>query len=152
MQKQAVRFWIRGGRKNKANALRKAGYSEAIVHQPHKVFDSPAVRRELDLLGHGYEGLSNGLKPKEVAPVVIKKEPENTIDFEMLTKPEVIEALRERLENTPPRNPAVSVQPNEHKEGYSVPENSHNHNIFGEELSNASYKEKKMKMSDFSSI
>jgi len=44
LQKQAIELWISGGRKSKANAMRKAGYSEAMCRQPHKVFNSPTVR------------------------------------------------------------------------------------------------------------
>lgn len=151
-QKQAVRFWIKGGRKSMADALRKANYSNAVIRQPRKVFNSPAVVRELDLLGHGFDGLSNGLKPKEVIPVVEKeRKTEPTFDISSFTK-EQIQDIKEKLENTPPRNPVALMQKNEQKDRYYVPKNSPNHNIFGEELSNTHKQEEDMKMSDLSSI
>lgn len=46
-QMRAIECWIRGGRKSKARAIREAGYGKSISRQPHKIFDSPAVQREL---------------------------------------------------------------------------------------------------------
>jgi hypothetical protein len=42
--KVAVAYLLENGGKNKGEALRYAGYSEAIVKNPHVVFNSPAVQ------------------------------------------------------------------------------------------------------------
>ena len=55
-QTQAINIWISGGRKSKAEALRKAGYSEAVARHPERVFGSPSVQRELELRGLGRDG------------------------------------------------------------------------------------------------
>lgn len=44
MQTRAVEFWVRDGRRNKAKALRMAGYSPAVIRHPDKVFESPIVQ------------------------------------------------------------------------------------------------------------
>jgi len=49
----ALEYWKKDKLRNKARALRKAGYSEAIARQPHKFFNSPAIKEELYLLGLG---------------------------------------------------------------------------------------------------
>ena len=64
-QARAVEFWIRDKRKSKAMALRDAGYSKAIVRQPHKVFGSPAVRTALAKRGHGSLGIEDNQYPNE---------------------------------------------------------------------------------------
>lgn len=72
-QKQAVEIWIAGGRRSKARALREAGFSEAVARVPSKVFDSPAVQRELELRGLSRDGLSNCEQPRaEMTEVVYK--------------------------------------------------------------------------------
>ena len=48
-------YWRKDNCRSKASALRKAGYSEAVARQPHKVFGSPSLRDELFLLGVGDE-------------------------------------------------------------------------------------------------
>ncbi|MEK7569019.1 MAG: hypothetical protein AAB497_02815 [Patescibacteria group bacterium] len=64
-QRRVVDLWIAGGRKNKARAIRAASYSEAVARQPHKVFDSPVVQRELELRGLGKKGIENSYAPKK---------------------------------------------------------------------------------------
>src|SRR4051794_23397908 len=49
-QMAAIQHWVANGG-NKSDAVRAAGYSEAIAHQPGKVFNSPAVQRLLDAAG-----------------------------------------------------------------------------------------------------
>lgn len=65
-QNQAIETWLAGGRKSKADALRKAGYSEAIARVPSKFFDSPAVQQELELRGYRKDGMSSNLPPQGV--------------------------------------------------------------------------------------
>jgi len=149
-QSQAIRFWISGSRKSKADALRKSGYSDAIIRQPHKVFGSIAVRRELERLGHGSFGILNGQKPKELVQPV-KIETKSTFDISSLTT-EQIQNIREQFENIKPRNPTTSIGRDTYKENSCIPVNDLNRNVFGENLSGIDYQEKKMKMSDFSSM
>lgn len=93
-QAQAIEFWFKGQRKSKAEALRLAGYSEAVVNQPHKVFGSHKVQRVLELRGHGKEGILNNQKPKvEIKQEVIQSP---KIDFSALTKEDLI-TLKEKL-------------------------------------------------------
>ena len=51
----ALLYWRKDNCRSKASALRKAGYSEAVARQPHKVFGSPSLRDELFLSGVGDE-------------------------------------------------------------------------------------------------
>src|SRR3989344_4900443 len=51
MQLAALDYWIADKCRSKARAIRKAGYSEAIARQPHKVFESPAVKMEMFFRG-----------------------------------------------------------------------------------------------------
>ena len=74
MQKRAVDLWLKGGRKNKAKALREAGYSRSVYRQPNKVFKSPVVQDYLDKGGFGRDGLQDNCKP-ESKPVAIVREP-----------------------------------------------------------------------------
>jgi len=101
-QKRAVECWIRNRRHSKAQALREAGYSKAIIHQPHKVFDSKAVQLEFVLRGLGIDGKSQnmptcpeeyGLKEPEVIPV----------DFSLMTT-EQLRELKQKLAETPDVN------------------------------------------------
>ncbi len=48
---KAIQLWIKGGYKSKADALRKAGYSEAVARHPEKVFGSRAVREAMEGAG-----------------------------------------------------------------------------------------------------
>lgn len=47
-QVRAIENMVENGRKTKAEALREAGYSEAIVRHPDRVFGSPTVRYFLE--------------------------------------------------------------------------------------------------------
>lgn len=73
-QRRAKDIWLAGGRKSKAKAIREAGYSEAVARQPHKVFGSPAVKRELELRGYGERGIesSYALKKEVVTHKVVE--------------------------------------------------------------------------------
>jgi hypothetical protein len=141
-QSQAIRFWIAGQRKSKADALRKAGYSNAVVRQPGKVFNSYVVKKELERLGHGSEGIHNGLEPKAV---VLPTKPTTVIE---LTE-ENIEKLKDLLQNTPRRNQVPSVNKESYEPTY-ITNNAPNCNVFGDEL--YSMPQKECSMSEFSSI
>jgi len=91
-QKRAVECWLKNGRKSKAAALREAGYSRAVIRQPHKVFSSPIVQEELDRRGFGRRGCDNNLKPLP-KPVPVFRE---TVDFSTLSK-EQLQDLKEKL-------------------------------------------------------
>lgn len=98
-QMRAIECWFRNGRKSKALALREAGYGESIVHQPHKVFNSPAVQRELELRGHGIYGITNNQKPREVEEE--KPVPATPVyDFSNVSR-EWLQDLKERLAEVP---------------------------------------------------
>lgn len=50
-QVRAVENLVENGGKNKGLAIREAGYSEAMVKNPDRVFGSPTVRKVLEKLG-----------------------------------------------------------------------------------------------------
>jgi hypothetical protein len=93
---RAIECWLKGGRKSKGQAIRDAGYPESIAQQPHKVFGSPAVQRELDKRGYGPDGLGNNLEPLKSIDIV-PPEPVPSYSFNKLRAVD-IELLRERLE------------------------------------------------------
>lgn len=102
-QTRAIEFWLNGGRKSKAEAIRKASYSEAIARQPHKVFKSPAVEAYLEKRGFGSRGTRSSISPREilpVAPVVAVVSREATFDISKIP-PEQIQRLKEMLDQTP---------------------------------------------------
>lgn len=100
-QLRAVDLWLKYGRRSKARALREAGYSKAIIRQPHKVFNSPAVREELDKRGFGFTGIHDNLEPQG-KPIPIYRP---TIDFSSVSL-EQWQVLKEKLRvigyETPP--------------------------------------------------
>lgn len=101
-QTRAIEFWLNGGRKSKAQALRKASYSEAIARQPHKVFGSPAVEAHLEKRGFGGRGTRSSISPREmptVAPVVVVPR-EATLDISQIPLDQ-IQRLKEMLDQTP---------------------------------------------------
>lgn len=98
-QMRAIQFWLNGGRKNKAEALRRASYGKSLVRQPHKVFNSPAVQRELAMRGFGPFGILNNQKPPEPLKIV-SRPPEQKIDFSNLPK-ELLQDLKEKLAQVP---------------------------------------------------
>jgi len=91
-QKRAVECWLKNGRRSKAAALREAGYSRAVIRQPHKVFSSPVVQEELDRRGFGRTGCENNLNP-QAKPIPVFRE---TVDFSFLS-PESLSRLKEQL-------------------------------------------------------
>lgn len=95
-QLRAIDAWLRDGRKNKARALIEAGYSYAMSRQPHKVFDSPVVQRELEMRGFGVRGVENNKKPEETIRVSVK----TTADFHRFNEDQ-IRQLKEALEDLP---------------------------------------------------
>ncbi len=128
-QRRAIELWIEGGRKSKADALRKAGYSNAVVRQPHKVFNSPLVRQELEILGYGESGMENRKPPKAVILNPERPEQELILDISSITD-EQIESLAEQLANTPPRNP---IEPKIESNTSIIPTDP-NCNVFGEQV------------------
>ena len=106
-QLRAVDFWFRNGRKSKARALREAGYKNSITRQPHKVFDSPAVRRELEKRGHGTSGMLDN-QPQTIE--VMEKTPTTpAFDISKITEDQ-LQQLREQLATIPdpPQKPSYS--------------------------------------------
>lgn len=91
-QKRAVECWLKNGRRSKAAALREAGYSRAVIRQPHKVFSSPVVQEELDRRGFGRTGCENNLNP-QAKPIPVFRE---SVDFSFLS-PESLSRLKEQL-------------------------------------------------------
>lgn len=88
----AIELLLANKSKSKAWALRKAGYSEAVARQPHKVFGMLEVEREIKK--NGYRGETyhqkNSPAPQKV-PV---------IDFSKLTR-EKLQDLKEQLAELP---------------------------------------------------
>lgn len=100
-QFRALDSWFRNRRKSKAEALREAGYGKSIVRQPHKVFNSPAIQRELELRGHGIHGILDNQEPRaEILEPEPPQRPKLMLDFSKLT-PEVVQDLREKLARIP---------------------------------------------------
>lgn len=93
-QLRAIDLWLKYGRRSKARALREAGYSEAIIKQPHKVFSSPAVREELDKRGFGFTGLYDNL-PTQDKPILVYREPAKLPEIPK----ELLVRLKEQLAN-----------------------------------------------------
>lgn len=96
-QLRAIDIWLNTGRKNKARALREASYGKSIIRQPQKVFNSPAVKRELVLRGYGECGVGHTEIYKK--PIAIEKE-RIDIDFTKVS-PEWLMKLREKLDQIP---------------------------------------------------
>lgn len=93
-QVQAINIWIKGGRKSKAEALRKAGYSEAVIRHPERVFGSESVRRELELRGLGRDGFGTHRPPQgEVSEIALAR-PRYSFDPQRIP----VEQLRELKE------------------------------------------------------
>lgn len=102
-QALALMYWKKDKFRSKARALRKAGYSEAVARQPHKVFDSPALRNELFFLGIG-STLSQHQKEQGKTlhewKKEISKEEENKEKIDKAIKqitPDQLSTLREKL-------------------------------------------------------
>ena len=97
-QMRAIECWFRNGRKNKALALREAGYGKSTTHQPHRVFNSRAVQRELELRGHGIYGILNNQQPRETEEKPVLATP--TYDFSKVSR-EWLQDLKEKLAEVP---------------------------------------------------
>jgi len=102
-QELAFSYYAKDKFRSKARALRKAGYSEAIARQPHKVFDSPAVKRELFYLGYS-DRLSKHQKEHGKTIEEWKKETEEEREkIESMDEairqitPEQVEIIRKKL-------------------------------------------------------
>ena len=96
-QLRAIDIWLNTGRKNKARALREASYGKSVVRQPHKVFNSPAVKRELVLRGYGERGVGHTEIYKK--PISITKKSID-IDFTKISL-ECLMDLRVKLDKIP---------------------------------------------------
>lgn len=90
----ALDAWLRAGRKSKAAALREAGYGGSIVHQPHKVFESPAVLYELEMRGLDSRGIRNNLQEADIEE--IESAPVISFNFSGITKKQ-LQWLKEEL-------------------------------------------------------
>jgi len=100
-QIRAIEFWVNSGRKSKAQAIRQAQYTEAIARQPHKVFNSPAVRAELERRGLGSRGTDSSLTTRvKRAPTASYVAPEASFDVSQIP-PEQIQWLKEQLKALP---------------------------------------------------
>ena len=115
-QFNAVEFWFRDGRKSMAGALRKAGYSEAIARQPHKVFGSSVVIRELALRGFDEYGRRRALEIATLDRVELESRV-TLIDFSKMSK-EQLQELKALLGD-------ISHRPREEET------NSHDHALIG---------------------
>lgn len=81
-QMRATTIWVRDGFKSKARALLEAGYGKSIARHPRKVFESPAVLNELEMLGYNAWGLRTEpqaidlgeIQPPEPPPLKLTKE------------------------------------------------------------------------------
>jgi len=155
-QKMAVNYWIADGRKSKADAMKKAGYSPAMCRQPQKVFNSPIVKNELYLLGYGYDGKSLKSKPKgfDISP---KKTEPKYYDISASLRKLTLEQrqdLKEKIYSTPP-SPALlrKMKRRREEQNTSRPiKNDPNCDIFGERLPNRPETQEELEMSDLSSI
>lgn len=96
-QLRAIDIWLKTGRKNKARALREASYGKSVIRQPHKVFNSPAVRRELSLRGYGERGVGH-TEIYKMPTYTVK--PTIDIDFTKVSA-EWLMQLKERLDSVP---------------------------------------------------
>lgn len=93
-QLTALVFWLGSRTKNKAEALREAGYGAAVIRNPDRVFGSPLVLKELELRGFGADG--RRLPPVRVVEI---QAPASVPDyaFEKMIM-EDRQTLKERLE------------------------------------------------------
>lgn len=97
-QMRAVDLWIKDRFRSKARALREAGYSASMVHQPHKVFQSPAVLEELEKRGLDRYGILRPPQAIEIGVETPELSPETpVIDFSKIPL-ETLQDLKEKLE------------------------------------------------------
>jgi len=108
-QMLALGYWKKDKFGSMAKAIRNAGYSEAIARQPHKVFGSPAVKRELLFLGIGAKLTKHQKehgktieqwseeKRKEEAENAKMKEKVDQLFNQLAANPEQIAIFKERL-------------------------------------------------------
>lgn len=112
-QSQAIQFWIDGGRKSKAEALRKAGYSEAVVRHPERVFGSPSVQQELELRGLGRDGFGIPKPmPAEIEEDVLPAPPVYSFNPQEIPT-EQLQELKEKLRaiGYEPTAPRATTEP-----------------------------------------
>ncbi|MCW9054631.1 MAG: hypothetical protein OQJ98_01450 [Candidatus Pacebacteria bacterium] len=114
-QSQAIQFWIDGGRKSKAEALRKAGYSEAVVRHPERVFGSPSVQQELELRGLGRDGF--GIPKPMPAEILVEEDILPTSPVYSFNPQEIpteqLQELKEKLRaiGYEPTSPRATTEP-----------------------------------------
>ncbi len=99
-QIRALDLWFHNGRKSKAKAIREAGYGKSIIRQPHKVFGSLAVLKELELRGLNHQGIRQPMQVIDLGERMPEKKPEQIIDFTKIPK-EQLQDLKEKLAATP---------------------------------------------------
>lgn len=100
MQMRALAFWREAGFKNKAEALRRAGYGKNVVDQPHKVFGSPVVLRELEL--QGFDAWGRCVPPQAIEEDVPTTETKSAV-FDLSTiSQEALIALKAKLQEMVP--------------------------------------------------
>ena len=107
-QMRAVDLWLGGGCKSKARAILGAGYSKSIAHQPHKVFDSPAVLDELDKRGYNPNGTRFPMQAIDLGETP-PPEPPLAIDFSKASN-EWLQELKERLREAPGADPFAKTE------------------------------------------
>lgn len=65
--RSAVNELVANGRISKAQALRKAGYSEAVARHPNRVFNSEPVKELMDPILEGYKKVQKKIVDAMVA-------------------------------------------------------------------------------------
>lgn len=123
-QKRAIRAWINGGFKSKADALREAGYSKTMIRNPDRVFGSPAVMAELERLGFNPDGTKIDYPAEHIQ---VKEEVEE-FDISKISKEQIL-ILKEKLEET-----GYTAQPKEEKVNFPYVPQGPEFNVFGEEM------------------
>jgi len=98
-QIRAIDLWLEGGCKSKAQAILGAGYGKSIAHQPHKVFDSPAVWEELAKRGYAPNGTRSPVQAFNLGDEISQPE-QPQVDFSKMSR-EWLQELKSRLEEIP---------------------------------------------------
>lgn len=114
-QTKTVEMWLKHGRRSKAEALRLAGYSKAVIRHPERVFGSSAVQELMRKSGiveriefkpwkKEYDDL-----PQEMLQVQANVP---IFDLSKIT-PEQVRVLRVRLAELPDMHPPVRMETEE---------------------------------------
>ncbi len=102
----ALDLWIEGGRKSKAGALREAGYGQSVIDQPHKVFNSSIIIKELELRGYDFRGIRTGVQAS-----ILCEEEKPVIHFNTikLTLEQIVE-LKDKLAKIPDNGTGIEKE------------------------------------------